>query len=824
LISYTWHLDTFSTDTSLRLNEIKFSSSGLKQIRLETLNTLGCKDTFEHEILIKNNPIAQFDIDKDKQCSKGNIFYFSNRSQAIDDSINVLEWKISDGFNSNFSLFSHSFASEDTFSVRLVSFGYNGCSDTIYKPVVTFAYPVIDFVIPNDSQCWQKNEFTIFNNTKLKYGKLKSTWKFGDGTQDTAFEPASKFYPNKSDNYILWYVVETENGCRDSASHPISLLERPISQFTINDSVQCFNGNTFDYTSTTTFSAMNTLSYFWEYGNGDTSIGQLAKTVAYSSPGNKAVQLIAYSYLTNCYDTTSKSVLVAVHPVASFQTRDSQCYKGNSFNFLNTTNIFTGKLNYLWDFGDLIHDTLKSPTHKYLANGEYAVRLIAYSEHDCSDTSETYITVLKHPIAGFYIDDSSQCQNSNSFNFTDQSINSYGKLYHTWYYDADSIGNTQDIFLWKTVDFGNHTFKLIVSNSFGCKDTTTKKIYIEKYKVTKIINSKSDTQCLAGNLVDLSVNISDPLVRIQGFDWQLGDGEKFVSNSINYSYSAFGDYLIELRTISENGCRDTVSLPIRVLEPPVARFEPDTSCFPENIELESTSNFITFKNNSFLWNFSDGGIETDENVSHFYSASGSYVVSLVVTDSFGCKDTMVNQVLVYPKPAADFSFIRLPDTKFNTAEFQMNDLSTGGVNTWDWKFDQVSQSSEKNPAISFEDSNSRRITLIVTNKEGCKDTITKNTGTLYTEIKLLIPDCFSPNGDGSNEVYKPQVSPFVSRYRMEIFNRWGERVFYTDDVSQGWDGTYQGEACEQGVYICIIYLIPKRGGIQSQKVSVTLLR
>ncbi len=825
LSSFHWHLDTFVSDTSLSIENLKFPSSGKKSIRLQTENTNGCKDTFYHSVMIKANPKANFDIDKDKQCFKENLFNFIDRTETTDDSILFLDWKLSDGFASTANLFSHSFITEDTFSVRLVSWADNGCSDTLIQPAITFAFPVIDFTIPNDSQCWQKNEFKILNNSKLKYGKLSSTWKFGDGTQDTAFKPASKFYPNKSDNYTLWYVVETENGCRDSASHPISLLERPISQFTINDTIQCFNGNSFDFTSATTFSAMNTLSYYWDYGNGDSSIGLTTKTINYSNTGIKNVQLIAYSYLTNCYDTISKSVLVAEHPVAFFQTnKDSQCYKGNQFDYLNTSTISTGNLNYRWDFGDLQEDTAKSPTHRYLSYGDYTVKLIALSKHSCTDTTEKEIAVLRHPIARFSINDSAQCQNSNSFNLTDQTIKAYDSVDYTWYYDTDSIGNAEGINDWITKEFGKHIFKLIVSNKFGCKDTVSKDILLEKYGVTKIINPLKDTQCLEGNLFNLKVSILDSTVNLLGFDWQTGDGKNFTSNNLNYSYSNFGDYLIKLKTESENGCKDTAQLPLRVLEPPVARFGSDTVCFPERIRLESSSSFGTKSNNSFYWDFNDGGFETNEQVSHQFGSQGKYNVRLIVTDSFGCKDTTDQQVVVYPKPEANFSYIRLPDTKFNTAEFQMNDLSSVGVKQWKWIFDQVSESSEKSPTIGFEDTNSRMITLVVTNSEGCKDTAIKQTGTLYTEIRLLIPDCFSPDGNGVNDVYKPQVTPFVNKYRMEIYNRWGERVFYSEDVNQGWDGTYKGEDCEQGVYICVIFIIPKRGGIQSQKVSITLLR
>lgn len=825
VVKYIWIFPKNQTDTSFDLYNYKFDSIGVKTVYFQYSNNYGCLDTSNITITIHENPKSDFEIDHDKQCFKNNSFNFKNKSSISSDSNKNYEWLLSDGFTAGNLNIQRSFKTEDTFKVRLIARAFNGCNDTFQSQAITFAQPSVNYDIPNDSQCWQKNEFKILNKTKLKYGILKSLWKFGDGTSDTSFQPISKYYSNRSDSYILWYFVTTENGCSDSLPHSINLLERPIAQFSINDSIQCFKENLFEFSSKTTFSAMNTLSYYWNYGDGDSSIGVQAKRKSYSYPGQKQVQLISYSYLTNCYDTITKIILPAFHPISDIEfNSDSFCLIGNEFISNNKSTITEGILHFKWDWGDMNTDTASNPAHIYKSIGNFEVRLISLSEYDCPDSINLTLTVLPHPIASFIINDSIQCENSNGFAFINQTANNTTAPFFKWILDTDSLSNQNNVPNFHINQPGTHIVNLIATSEFGCRDTIHKTIFIEKSNVVSLSNLAKDTQCYDGNLFKLTYNVNDPNVQIVSNDLYFGDNTKSINNPANKTYSQPGKYRIKIVTVSANNCGDTAYLDLRVLEKPHAYFKSDTVCFPEPIQLKSSSTFKTDHNNLIYWDLGDGFTAVDSVVKHSFANSGSHAAILEVQDSFGCKDTFIQTVILYPRPTSDFSFFRLPDTEFNIAQFQFNDNSSKDVKERYWEFSDGSNSMEINPIKKFSDTNSRSIQLIVTNNFGCKDTGYATTGTLFMSLKASIPDAFSPDGNGINDYFAPLVTPFVKAYSMEIYNRWGELVFKTNDPKVGWDGSYQNTPCEQGVYICRIYIVPMRGGIQSLETSVTLLR
>ena len=89
---------------------------------------------------------------------------------------------------------------------------------------------------------------------------------------------------------------------------------------------------------------------------------------------------------------------------------------------------------------------------------------------------------------------------------------------------------------------------------------------------------------------------------------------------------------------------------------------------------------------------------------------------------------------------------------------------------------------------------------------------------------MYMPTAFSPNRNGINELFKPLGSQYVHYYSFEIYNRWGEMVFKTDNINDGWDGKYQNQECMEGVYLCKIYVIPFNGAKRALNETVTLLR
>ena len=114
--------------------------------------------------------------------------------------------------------------------------------------------------------------------------------------------------------------------------------------------------------------------------------------------------------------------------------------------------------------------------------------------------------------------------------------------------------------------------------------------------------------------------------------------------------------------------------------------------------------------------------------------------------------------------------------------------------------------------------------MVAFSSEGCSDTVRKTTGMIIPDFFYYLPSAFSPNEDPYNPNYKGVGSAFVYKFHLEIFNRWGEKMFETNDINQGWDGTYKGEICMEGAYLCRVQLVPFKGTMKVYQQMFMLMR
>ena len=106
---------------------------------------------------------------------------------------------------------------------------------------------------------------------------------------------------------------------------------------------------------------------------------------------------------------------------------------------------------------------------------------------------------------------------------------------------------------------------------------------------------------------------------------------------------------------------------------------------------------------------------------------------------------------------------------------------------------------QQNPTFLFENPGTYPVALVVKNKWGCADTVVK-TITINEDFAIYLPNTFTPNDDGINDVFAPKGLGVV-KYTMTIYDRWGEKLFSTNDFTKGWDGTYKGVNCKNDVYV-----------------------
>ncbi len=299
------------------------------------------------------------------------------------------------------------------------------------------------------------------------------------------------------------------------------------ANFTINNSSQCLNGNSFIFSNTSTAGAT---AYQWSFGDGSTST-TVNPTHIYPASGNYSVQLIATYAGINYY--TNKTVNVNAVPQCNFYSTVATG-TGNSYTFVSSTTIASGSMSYSWNFGDGGTSTLVNPQHTFANNGNYNVTLTVTSDNGCVCSTSTLVTATVSTSGGsgipsssslysFCVNKSQQCLTGNSFIFTNSSIGTVSTTY-SWNF-GDGTTSIASNPTKSYSNAGTYNVKLIATDS-GVNYYTTKTIVVEAVPAVSI----SGGNCV-GNTLTANVSNSNT---IESIVWSLGGS---VVNTSTPSYS-----------------------------------------------------------------------------------------------------------------------------------------------------------------------------------------------------------------------------------------------------------------------------------------------
>jgi gliding motility-associated-like protein len=241
--------------------------------------------------------------------------------------------------------------------------------------------------------------------------------------------------------------------------------------------------------------------------------------------------------------------------------------------------------------------------------------------------------------------------------------------------------------------------------------------------------------------------------------------------------------------------------------PPVADFEGGgNGCAPVTIAFENLSQYGT----NYLWNFGDGGVSMNEEPVYTYYIPGTYTVSLLVTGPGG-NEIAVHDTVVHVYPNATAYFTANPEVVNTGDPVYFYNLSNQ-ADEFTWIFGDGNTSTENSPIHVYQSVGTFDVTLIANNEYNCPDTLTVDDAVLVDIGGYIgFPNAFTPDPAGSsggaydptrlnNDVFFP-VFAGVDEYQLQIYNRWGELLYESQDVNVGWDGYYRGQLAPQGVYV-----------------------
>jgi gliding motility-associated-like protein len=336
----------------------------------------------------------------------------------------------------------------------------------------------------------------------------------------------------------------------------------------------------------------------------------------------------------------------------------------------------------------------------------------------------------------------------------------------------------------------------IPSNTFGGNDTTliagcgsaTLTLNRDGYNIGHSDTVQMTIGGTAINGIDYN-NTPSQLIFLPGQD-------SILLNLNAYDDSILGpDKTITLTVTNYNTCHQAVTSSITYLIQPVPPLHltgppPSTICVGDSVTL------TVHRNGGYPgYHFSWTNTTSTDSVTRVHPAATT-TYSVTVTDTCGRTKT-IPVVVNVSTVEAQFTANQVDNNVFTFAD---NSVGSPGPASWNWNFGDGSQSSSQNPGYTYTMPGTYTISLITTNSNGCKDTA-KDVVQVLPEFMFYAPNSFTPNGDGKNDIFKPNGSG-IMKYDMKIFNRWGELIFSTTDFNTGWDGrTSNGEYAETGVYI-----------------------
>jgi len=302
-----------------------------------------------------------------------------------------------------------------------------------------------------------------------------------------------------------------------------------------------------------------------------------------------------------------------------------------------------------------------------------------------------------------------------------------------------------------------------------------------------ITTSGNDTICPNSTTTLIVTNTTGGDGGPYTYDW--GNGPS-TDNSFDVTPSMSSTYCV----IVSDGCETpdtTACFEIELEITADAIFSVDTTegCtpFPVNFIDLTDPNQVAQQD----WNFGDGSTGTGSPVSHNYGLPGTYDVTLTITTNNGCTDdtTVTGLISVIPPPEAAFSATPQPTTILET-EINFTNFSSNNV-TNNWDFSGLGSSQDEHPAFTFPNlyGDTYPVTLTVINDLGCEDEITILIE-IRDEFALYIPNAFTPNGDGVNDWFYVNGNDIDSEeFLLQIFNRWGQLIFETEDPQEPWFGS-----------------------------------
>ncbi|MBS1600317.1 MAG: PKD domain-containing protein [Bacteroidetes bacterium] len=804
--SWFWDFGDGSTSTQQSPTHT-YSTQGIYPVKLKVTDVSGCVDS-----LVKSNyitvsiPVAKFTTIDSMFCPSS-LIKFTNAS--VGGFAPIYSWDFGNGTYSGTNPPLHNYSSIGKYTVSLKITDMYNCTSTYTKTnYINIDTPVAAFKI-DDSVASCPPLLVHFTFAGSYYKSV--LWNFGpnEGVTDSLNTQHLYGIPN---TYFPSLTVTSPGGCIATVSKKV-VVNGPYGNFTYSPLGGCD-------TLTVNFSVATSgvVGYIWYFGNSD-SIQNTNPSVnyTYTRPGTYLPVLKLVDSL-NCNVAVPGSLPIVIDSVkAKFISDKNVLCTNGSISFTDTSYKMTGTVitNYFWDFGDgspTLSGMFKNPSHFYSTPGAYTVKMVVTTQFGCQDSTTSLVKIVANPVIGIN-GVVSQCVTA-TLNFSGSVIVPDTSAYK-WSWDFDngqtSLLQTPPAQIYNKA--GHYIVQLTATNSSNCSTTDSADLFI--YPIPNVSAGADTTICLGQSL---TLNATGAA----GYQWLPPTNvDLSCTNCANPVTLPIVTTSYYVTGTSPDGCQATDTIVVKVNGPVTVSVYPtaDSVCLGQSTQLSASGTDV------YRWS-PVAGLNNPNIANPIATPSTSTNYQVIGSDSKFCfSDTQYVQISVFNYPTINVG----PDVTIAVgSSYQIPGSGSPDIVSINW-FPTTGLSCTNCLSPLATPKNTTTYISTVTNNGTCTASDSIKITVICDNNNFFVPNTFSPNGDGMNDVFYVRGKGLNIIPSMIVYNRWGQivfekRDFAPNDPSVGWDGNFNGKKAPSDVYIYTIEIICDNSTLIPYHGNITLIR
>jgi gliding motility-associated-like protein len=880
-LRYVWTGDSIIAGAMTGMPELP-TNPGVRNYQVAIQNEFGCDENLDVEVVVVGDDL-ELGFDPQIQCDGASVLFVN---ESLNDLGYRYRWLVGDSTNANFVGDSISFTYMEFGEVTAcltLDYANLSCADTICQTFTVSPSTIsADFEAVADSCV---SEFTVlaFENLSLDTTGLDYTWSFSDGTTSNEVRPVRTF--TETQELIVDLTVERGDGCvlmrTDTVQvNVLDLNVESVISLCEGSTLELNRGGNpnlvYNWAPNTGLSATDvpspmanpteTTSYIVTIF--DPARPNCTLQEAFTIEVSDGLDLGFPDVLNNCEQETLLTLPEGLQGTATWTDQDGNAVMGNSVlvpadysgfyivEAVDTVGGCTGidtlqiinenGIDIIKPIGDTITtcqgqtvlielengrpqdsisifyfpnehitmgDSTLRPTFNGFADTITILNYIATNQFGCVEQDSLIIkirdfNVMLPPLANVCENFASTINPNFNPNFT-----------YTW---SPAMGLSDPTSGNPEITIGGAmTYQVTVTNGEGAGACRTERtVEVEVFPDFELLTADATVLCMPDDVL-LEAEATTTVDLVWSSEVTFSDTLSTDSTLIIFAEEELQNYYVQ--AVDTFGCRRTNLVPVQVL--PVILEIPDTSfgCFGENFELNAT-NIGAEQNLTFTWTPDAILVDAINSATPIVRVEENVLVRGVAESIFGCIDSVETLIQIIDLEHPDIVATANPDTISVGGASQLNVTNLDDSFDYSWTpADGLNDPTIQNPVAMP----TRTTTYTVQINQGtCTSSrsveVVVNQG-ICDEPFIFVPNAFTPNGDGENDLLFVRGNPIDELY-FAVYNRWGQKVFETTDQGMGWDGMFQGKALSSDVFGYYLEVNCFNGETFAKKGDVSIIR